>query len=260
MKKRPRWLTVFFLVLVLFTVPLAMAQTRPKTSSSSHFQPGLRFDYFSRTVSWSNDETTSELTSFIGSLVLGIEFRPGFSLAAILGYSSSAFDSVTFSQLPISVDFEGGGISSYVLGGEINARLLSGPTFGIDIVGQFLAYLGANKKWDVPGLAVSGTVEGQQTWMRASIGPQLIYREWKDFSPYIYPSFDYVWGTFTMKETIQTLSGEEKKELRGKGLFGVALGVNIDVSANIQIKGEAGVYPYQGGVDYSAMVKALISF
>ena len=260
MKKRPRWLTAFFLFLVLFTVPLAMAQTGPKASSSSHFQTGLRFDYFSRTVSWSNDDTISKLTSYIGSLVLGIEFRPGFSLAAILGYSSSAFDSVTFSQLPISVDFRGGGISGYVLGGEINARLLSGPSFGIDIVGQFLAYLGANKTWDVPGLAVSGTVEGEQTWMRASIGPQLIYREWKGFSPYVYPSFDYTWGTFTMKETIQTLSGEEKKEFQGKALFGIALGADIDVSAKIQIRAEAGVHPYDGGVDYSALVKALFSF
>lgn len=260
MKNRPRWLTAFFLVLVLFTAPLTIAQTRPKTASSSHFQPGLRFDYFSRTVSWSDDETTSELTSFIGSLVFGIEFRPGFSLAAILGYSSSAFDSVKFRQLPISIDFGGGGAGGFVVGGEINGRLLSGPSFGIDIVGQFMTCLGANKKWDVPGLAVSGTVEGKQTWMRASIGTQFTYRELGSFRPYIYPSFDYVWGTFAMKETIETLGGEEKKELRGKSLFGVALGVAIDIAANIQIKGEAGVYPYEGGVDYSAMVKALISF
>jgi hypothetical protein len=260
MKKRPRWLTVFFLVLFLLTAQLAIAQTRPKTASSSHFKPGLRFDYFSRTVSWSDEETTSKLTSSIGSLVLEIEFRPGFSLAAILGYSSSAFDNVAFNKLPISIDFEGGGINGYVLGGEFNGRLLSGLHFGIDIVGQFLACLGANKKWNVPGLVVSGTVEGKPTWMHASIGPQFIYRGWKGFSPYLYPSLDYLWGTFTMKETIQTLSGEEKKDLRGKSFFGIALGANINVSPKFQIKGEAGFYPYQGGVDYSAMVKALISF
>ncbi len=260
MKKRLRWLIVSLLALVLFTSPLVIAQTRPQAASLSRFQPGLRFDYFSRTVRWSNDETTSELTSYIGSLILGIEFRPRFSLAAILGFSSSAFDNVMFSQLPISIDFGGGGISSYVLGGEINACLLFGPPFGIDIVGQFLAYLGANKEWDVPGLAVSGTVEGKQSWMRASIGPQFVYREFKGFSPYIYLSFDYVWGTFTMKETIQTLTGEEKKEFRGKGVFGVALGADIDLPANIRIKGEAGVYPFEGGVDYSAVIKALISF
>jgi hypothetical protein len=260
MKKRPRWLTAFFLVFVLFAIPLAVAQTPSKAASSIHFQPGLRFDYFSRTVSWSKDEATSKLTSFIGSLVLGIEFRPGFSLAAILGYSSTDFDSVTFSRLPISVDFGGGGISGYILGAEICGRLHAGPSLGIDLVGQFLTCQGGNKKWDVPGLVVPGTVEGEQTWMRASIGPQFIYREWKGFSPYVFPSFDYVWGTFTMKETIQTLSGEEKKDHKGKSLFGIALGAIIDVSAKIKIKGEAGIYPYNGGVDYSAMVKALFSF
>jgi len=260
MKQMPCWLTAFFLVLVLFTAPLVIAQAPSKAASSTHFQSGLRFDYFSRTVGWSNDEATSKLTSFIGSLVLGIEFRPGFSLAAILGYSSTDFESVTFSRLPLSVDFGGGGISGYVLGGEICGRLLSGPSLGIDLVGQFLTCLGGNKKWDIPGLVVSGTVEGKQNWMRASIGPQFIYREWKGFSPYVFPSFDYLWGTFTMKETIQTLGGEEKKDHKGKSLFGIALGANIDVSAKIQIKGEAGIYPYDGGVDYSAVLKALISF
>jgi hypothetical protein len=96
--------------------------------------------------------------------------------------------------------------------------------------------------------------------MRASIGPLFIYKSSKNFSPYLYPSFDYLWGTFEMKETIQSLQGQEKKEIKAKSPFGIAAGAKVISSAKLTINAEVGVYPYNGGVDYSAMIVALFSF
>jgi hypothetical protein len=62
-----------------------------------------------------------------------------------------------------------------------------------------------------------------------------------------------------MKETIETLSGDEKKEIKGKSLFGIALGARFNASAKLAVSAEAGAYPYNGGVDYSIMIKALFS-
>lgn len=259
MKKYPQRLTALFLFFFLGAAQLAIAQSRP-TSSSSSFKPGLRFDYFSRTISWDDDKETTELTSYFGSLILGYEFQPGFSLAALLGYSSCTFDGLFFRKLPLSIDFEGGGINGFIVGGEISKRLLSGRSLDIDVFGQFLAYLGTKKEWTIPGLAVSGTIEGKPSWMRASIGPVFTYRGWENFSPYFYPSFDYLWGTFEMKETVETLSGEENKEIKAKSLFGISVGADFGLSAKFSLKGEAGLYPYKDGVDYSVTIKTVFSF
>jgi hypothetical protein len=261
MKKCPCWLTALCPVLIFSLAQLAIAQPRPTPSLSSAFTAGLRFDYFSRTISWDDDKATSKLTSYFGSLVLEYKIQPGFSLAALLGYSSSTFDGLVFRKLPLSIDFdEGGGINGLIWGGEINKILLSKESLDIEAFGQFLAYLGSKKEWAIPGLAVSGTIEGKPSWMRACVGPVFTYRGWENFSIYLYPSFDYLWGTFEMKETIQTLGGKEDKEIKGKSQFGISLGANFDLSANFSFKGEAGVYPYKDGMDYSVMIKALFSF
>jgi hypothetical protein len=258
MKRCPCCLTVLFLALIFCLAQLAPGQTGSNSLSSS-FKPGLRFDYFSRTIRWDDNQATSELTSYFGSLVLEYEFGPGYSLAALIGYSSSTLDGLIFRKLPLSIDFKGGGITGIILGGEIKASLLSGGSLDIGAFGQFLAYLGSKKEWTIPGLVVSGAIEGKPIWMRASVGPVFTYRGWKNFSPYLYPSFDYLWGTFEMKETIQTLEGNEKKEIKGKSLSGIALGADFAAARNFSIKVEAGAYPYNGGVDYSVMIKALFS-
>ena len=261
MNRHVRWLYLFVLAHFFFLGQMAVAQSPSIVSSSSPgFKPGLRFDYFSRTVGWDGGKSKSQLNSYFASLVLGYEIQPGFFLAAIVGYSSSTFEGLTFRKLPISIDFEGGGISGLVFGAQIDKSLLRGTRLDIDIFGQFLTYQGTKKKWDIPGLAVPGTLEGTPTWRRASIGPVFTYKSSKNFSPYLYPSFDYLWGTFEMKETVQSLQGLEKKEIKAKSPFGITAGAKVSSSAKLAINAEVGAYPYNGGVDYSAMIAVLFSF
>jgi hypothetical protein len=259
MRKHLCWPAALFLLLFLAQLRAAVAQAGPGSGSSLSFKPGLRFDYISRTLSGDDGQSTSQLTSYFGAIVIGLQSRAGFWLAGLVGYSSSTFDGLSFRDLPLSVEYEGGGTKGLIVGGEINAGLLSAGSLAVDAFGQFLACLGTRAESSLPGLAVPGTVEGKPTWMHASIGPVFSYRGRGGFYPYLYPSFDYLWGTYEMNETIETLTGTENKKIKSKSLFGVAVGAALDVSPSLSLKGEAGLYPYQGGTDYSVTVKALFS-
>jgi hypothetical protein len=255
-----RW-TILFLAFFIGLTLSAPAQT-PPASSRSAFKTGLRFEYLSQTIGWTeNDQkTTSKLTSLLASAVLGYEIRPGFSLTALVGYASSTFDGLRFRELPFSIDFQGGGIGGLILGGELYKVFYSGGQFDVAGFGQFLAYLGSSRKWDIPDLAVEGTVEAKPSWKRASGGPVVIFRGWRGISPYLYPSYRYLWGTFEMKETVQELEGTEKKDIKGKSQFGLALGTDLELSTGLLIKGEAGYYPYKNNTDFSVMIKTVFSF
>jgi hypothetical protein len=260
MKYRPMCCCILVLVLFVAFGPAAFGQVRPSAGTSS-FRPGLELAYGSRTIGWTEDdqEVTAKMTSLLASLVLEYEVQPGFMLAARVGYTSTSFDGLAFRRLPLSIELEAGGISGLLLGIDAEKCLLAGETYSLDIAGQFLASLGFSKKWDIPGLAVEGSVQGKPTWMRASFGPILAYRGWEGITPFLYPRLDYIWGKFKLEETILELQGSEQKDLTGKALFGLGLGADIELSTRFRLRGEAALYPREGGTDYSFSVRTLFA-
>ena len=67
-------------------------------------KPGLSAEYFDLTVGWDEDENFSNLRSYLFSTNTEISIFDGFSIHFILGYSLSNFDSLTFRDLPFSVE------------------------------------------------------------------------------------------------------------------------------------------------------------
>jgi len=258
MKYHPMCCGILIFALFLAFAPVAFGQARPSSGTSS-FHPGLELTYGSRTVGWTEDgqEVTSKMSSLLASLVLEYEIQPGFVLAARVGYTSTSFDGLAFRRLPFSIELEAGGIGGLLLGVDAEKALVAGETYSVDVVGQFAASLGFNKKWDIPGLAVEGSVEGKPTWMKASFGPVLAYRGWEGVTPFLYPRLDYIWGKFKLDETILELQGSEQKDLKGKALFGLGLGADIEISTRLRLQGEAALYPREGGTDYSFTVRTL---
>ncbi len=252
----------YALVLILALGLTAAAAAQYRDSAPSAFSTGVRFEYFSQTIAWDDQggELTSDLTSILASLVFEYQVGPSFSLAALVGYSSSAYKGLVFRQLPLSIALEGGGVGGILLGGEVKAALLSGGSFGLDISGQLMASLGASKKWDIPDLAVEGTAEGKPVWLRAVAGPVFTFGRSQSFRPYLYPNVRYLWGTFELKETIQDLTGTEKKDIKGRGLAGISAGADSLLSQKILLRIEAGLYPHSDGADYSAMATIIFSF
>jgi hypothetical protein len=263
MKYRPILCCALILVVLFSLTPPAVGQARPDTGSSG-FRAGLSLGYLSRTLD-SNEEVQDvipKMTSLLAGLILEYELQPGFSLSAHVGYSLSTFDGLVFRRLPYSleIDADSGSMGGILLGAEVEKSVLGGTAFGVDIRGQFFASLGLNKEWKIPGLAVDGSAKGKPIWMKASAGPVLTYRGWEGVTPFLYPRFDYLWGSFELAQTVQDLKGDEKKDVKGKGQFGLGLGADFELSSWLRFRGEAGLYPRRGGTDYSFVIQTLFAF
>jgi len=251
---------VFTLNLTYFS--FAQLETE-EAGPSINLKPALGFEFFTRTVGWNGeDENTysSKLKSFLYTLNMEFEIQESLFLSLLLGYSSSNYDEMAFRELPISVELDVGGISGYLFGGEIKKNLISAGDFGIGLLGQFVFCLGTKNEWEIPGLAVTGKVEGNPTWMRAVVGPLFTYQKFNDFYPYLFLSFNYLWGSFKMEETIQSLKGSENKKFSGEAFIGISLGAIYELTDSIGFKGEVSVYPHKEGIDFGFMINAAYAF
>ena len=263
MKYRPILCSVLATVVFCILSPPAFGQARPGLESS-RFRAGLSLGYLSRTLDLDDEvqDVVPKMTGLLASLVLAYELQPGFSLTVQVGYSSSTFDGLAFRRLPYSlvIDADSGSLGGILLGAEVEKSLFGGAAFGVDIRGQFLASLGLNKNWKIPGLAVDGSAKGKPVWMIASVGPALTYRGWEGITPFLCPRFDYLWGSFELGQTVQDLKGNEKKDIKGRAQFGLGLGADFKFSSSLGLRAEAGLYPRRSGTDYSFTVKTLFAF
>ena len=262
MKYRPILCSALISVVLSALTPRAFGQASPG-SGDSGFRAGLSFGYLSRTLDLNEEaqDVIPKMTSLLASLDIEYELQPGFSLAAHVGYSSSTFDGLIFRRLPYSleIDSDSGSMGGILLGAEVEKSVLGGAAFGVDLRGQFFASLGLNKEWKIPGLAVDGSAKGKPIWMKASVGPVFTYRGWEGVTPFLYPRFDYLWGNFELGQTIQDLKGSEKKDIKGKSLFGLGLGADFKFSSSLRLRAEAGLHPRPSGLDYSFMVQTLFA-
>jgi len=258
-----------YLVMILtFTLNLtflSFAQAEIEEAGPSiNLKSVLGFEFFSRTVGWKGDNEntyTSKLKSYLFTLKMDIEIQRGLFLDLLLGYSSSNYAEMTFRELPFSVELDVGGIGGYLIGGEIKKDLISKENFEIALLGRFTFCLGLKKQWDIPGLAVTGEVEGNPTWMQVVAGPVLTYQRHNRLSPYLSLSFNYLWGSFDMDETVQTLRGNEKKKFSTEALIPISLGAIYALKDSISLKGEFSVFPHKGGIeDFAFMINVVYAF
>ena len=263
MKNRPLLHLALFLIVILALSSPAGSQTG-SGPDGGRFRAGLSLGYLSRALGVDGEEPAvlPEMTSLLAGLVLEYELQPGFTLAAEVGYSSSQFKNLAFRRLPFSleIDADSGSTGGLLLGAQVEKSLFAGVSFGVDIRGDFLASLGFSKEWPLPGLAVKGTAKGKPTWMKASVGPVLTYLGWKGVTPFLYPCFDYLWGTFKFEETIEDLTGNEAKDIKSKSQFGIGLGADLAASPSLRFRAEGGIYPRSGGTDFSISVQTLWAF
>ena len=224
--------------------------------------PGIGFEFFSRTITWDDGQYTSKLKSSFITFNTEFEFGKGFFFNAILGYAmpGSSYNELTFRELPISVELDVGAIKGYLVGAEIKKSLVYAKDLQVDVLGQFFYYMGTKKEWEIPDLAVDGTVEGDPSWMRASIGPVFTYSGFDSFYPYLYLNFNKLWGNFKMVQTIQDLTGSEDKKITGASSFSTALGSIFKLTDVFSIKAEGSFIPQGDRVDFGFTVRMMYSF
>ncbi len=231
-----------------------------------HLKPGFHFEYLSRTLTWDNDAYQSTLIMPTAYFSLDIEIVRGFTFGILGGYTFSNFNGLVFRQLPFSLDYEAGAINGFVLGAQMQKSLFSSGFWEITADAQFLASLGTTKVFTIDQLNTSGQFDAKGTWMHLQVGPTVIYRGFELFSPFIGAAFDKLWGTFTVNETIGSLTGSEAKSVAGKGALAVTLGMMYEPSPNLSLKLSGNFIPYnkgtgQGlGIDLGGTVRAVFSF
>lgn len=244
-------------VLLLIVLPTAgLAQDR---DFASGIRVGLGYEQFSQTLSWDDLGTkrTSDLESQMLTLVLAVRPGPRLFLSGVVGYASSDFGGLRFRRLPFSVEIESSGMSGLLLGGDASVGLIRIGGLEMGIAGQYVAFFGATRTLELPGLAVSGEAETHPSWTRAVAGPVLSFGR-SGFRPFLFPNIRYFEGRFRLSETISDLKGEENKDLKGKGLFGLTGGVEVVLGARFTLRAEAGVYPHKEGTDISVRIRTMM--
>jgi hypothetical protein len=260
---RKTYLVFLAVLLSLALTPFTSAQDQEEGMFRAvSITPGIGFESFSRTITWDDDQYTSKLKSSFFTFNTEFEFGKGFFFNAILGYAipGSSYEGLTFRELPFSVELNVGNIKGYLVGIEIKKSFIYAKDLEVDLLGQFFYYMGLKKEWDVPDLAVEGTVEGDPSWMRASIGPVFTYTGFDAFHPYLYLNFNKLWGRFKMVQTIQDLTGSENQKISGASSFGVSLGSIFKLTDAFGIKTETSFIPHGDRVDFGLMVRAVYSF
>ena len=251
---------------------LVLAVLGPSVGRAQDAEPsprmklGLGLEYFSRTLAWDDNTRSSVLTAAAGSLHLEYEIQKGFTLAAFLGYGFSNFNGLIFRGLPFSLDYEAGAAGGFLGGIEAEKSLFRTGDFEIGIQAQYVLSLGGTKSLAITELNQGGTAQGKATWMQVQAGPMVRYLGYQDLTPYLSISYNRLWGTYTMNETVLELTGAEEKKIAGAGNIGAAFGILYEPLPNFSLKGEVAAIPYKKigasglGVDFGGSIKAILSF
>jgi hypothetical protein len=262
---RQRMFRILVVFVLLGLVPQGL-RAQNDAPAALRMKPGFNFEYLSRTLSWDNDAYMSTLILPTGYVSLDFEIVRGFNFGVIAGYSLSNFNGLIFRQLPFSLDYEAGANSGFVLGAQLQKSLVTSGFWEITVEAQYLAALGSTAIFTIDQLNTPGQFDAKGTWMHFQIGPTVIYRGFELFSPFVGVAYDKLWGTFTVNETVGTLSGTEAKSVSAKGAVAVNLGTIYEPSPNFSLKISGTLVPYSKGtglglgLDLGGTLRAVFSF
>lgn len=248
-------------LLFIFLMPLNELGGEEAGSSlpSLKFRIGAEIEFFKRSLWWSEQEKTTSLHAYLTLFRFETEFLDGFNFALVGGYSSSNFHSLIFRNLPLSIDFEVGGLPGTLFGAELS-KLFGFNSIAIGGRTRFLSYTGQEKKWSIPNLVVEGELKSQPNWKQISAGPIFSYHGYENFFPYVSVEYNHFWGQFKMRQIIENLTGNETKEIKSRGKIALALGANFLISSHFSFGSEAKFIPHKDGQNWSFNLKGIFSF
>jgi hypothetical protein len=246
---RERTCGLRYVLIPVLVIGFTAARLSQAAESRPVWRVGISYDHLSRTVTWDDKTHQSRLKADLITASGLIAFEPGLTLELLAGVSLSNFNGLSFDNLPITLDYESGATTSFLLGAGIRAKLLTFGDFEIEGTGRFVYSMGRIITWPMEGFAVEGSSTGRPTWFEASLGPRISYFAAAKFVPYLTISADILSGRFRMDETLADLSGTQTRKLKSKSIVSAALGADFHVSGRLALRGEAGFLPYSGGVD-----------
>ncbi|MFO7867392.1 MAG: hypothetical protein R6V02_11375 [Candidatus Aminicenantes bacterium] len=252
---------VMALCLLLSIFTPGRAQSWDGTGSSYGIKTSLGFEYFQRTVSLGeNTDNTTEMKNMIFHLGADYYFQENISMGVFIGYALSSFEQVIFRELPFSLQLNKENLTGILTGARFSAGSLHLSQFELKGSGQFVYFIGSEQNWDISGLAEAGDAAGKSDWMRVAAGPVIWYTEPLLFSPYLAVQFNYLWGTYSMEESIGNLSGSEEKKFQSKSYVSLAAGGAYRLTPGLEITAGADLIPSEKGVDFGIMLNIAYIF
>jgi hypothetical protein len=238
--KKSSWLSLF--ILLLFTIFASQAlSAQSSNQNKTRWEMGLSAGLFDRGVKAGSNELTLKSSNLLLE-ARATNLAGWFDLDIFAGINSSKLNGALFDQLPVTIDYEAGGISGLIFGGKISKAFFQTSNFKFGLLADFTSYIGFQKKYTLSDFVVPAEVKAEPDWAQASAGIFVTYDGFVDNQPFLEISFSKLWGTFKMSETIQDLAAEEDKSLKDAGPISIALGWNINLSKDIVFVPKLRVY------------------
>ncbi len=221
---------------------------------------GVFYENLSRSVVWKGDAASSKIQAGLISARAELGFGQGVIVSFSAGLALTDFKGLTFSALPVTLQFDAPPLKGFSLAAEAVAPFLKFSDFEISGTGRVVYSFGMSKTWPIEGFAVPGEAAGRMSWAEASVGPRVSYVFSGGIVPYLEVRVHWLGAAFKMTETLGDLVGNETKRVRGDFSFSAALGADASVTDRIVVKARAGILPFAGGVDSLLSVGILYKF
>ena len=234
------------LALLVFLVPGVETQTElygeSDLNQAASWDCGLRFDFFNRGIK--RDEISSTLKSLhLVAEAHGKNLGGTVDLTLFAGLGQTDLNGLVFNQLPVTLDYQAGGINGLIFGLAADWPLIYKSDFKLGLTADFMTWFGFKKKFAMEGFVFPGEARAEPDWSQASGGIFAAYEGYENAEPFIKVKISGLWGTFKMTENIQDLSGEENKSLKGSGLMAVTLGCHLKLTVRLYLTPVAEFYP-----------------
>ncbi len=203
---------------------------------------GLRFDFLNRGIKWDGVKSTLKGLNLVAE-ARGKNLGGTVDLLLFAGLGNSKLNGAIFNQLPITLDYQAGGINGLVLGLAADWPLVQASDFRLGLTADFTTWIGFNKKFAIEGFTFPGEAKAEPGWSQAGGGIFAAYEGYENIEPFLSVKVSALWGKFKITENIQDLSGEESKSLKGSGLLGISLGCHLKLTDKLYLTPVAEFYP-----------------
>jgi len=230
------WLTV---IIMTSTGLFAQRSLQDKTSGWS---AGLMTGFFGRGLKCGSQTITMNTPAGL-LLAKGQNLGGTVDLSFFAGYGHSGLNGILFDQLPISLDYQAGGIGGLLLGVKADWPIYSFGAYTVGLTAEGMTFLGQKKNFTLEGFAEPGKATIQPNWSQASSGLFLLYDGLEKIQPFLIAGTSFLWGTFKATETISDLTGTQGQKLKASGLLMLTAGGNFKLAENFLLVPLLTVYP-----------------
>ncbi|MBC7363579.1 MAG: hypothetical protein H5U07_03410 [Candidatus Aminicenantes bacterium] len=249
---------LIILIVIISLTSTGLFAQRSLQDKSSGWSVGLMSGFFSRGIKCDTQIITMNTPAGL-LLAKGQNLGWTVDLSFFAGYGNSGLNGILFDRLPVSLDYQAGGIGGWLFGVKADWPIFSVGDYTFGLSADLMTFLGEKKSFSLEGFAEPGNATIQPNWSQASSGFFLLYDGLEKIQPFLIAEASFFWGTFKATETISDLTGSQGQKLKASGLLRLTAGGNYKLAENFLLVPSLTVYP-ASKTAISAELSLLYSF